>query len=190
MLLIDRFLPSFDFRQVRSLVVRSTRQQTFRAIKELTPAELPSLAWILLVLRGIPARLLRRPYPRLRPDAPILSQMAKSGFLALDEEGEHELVIGVIGQFWRSHGGIHLVSSAEEFLSFDRVDHVVAVMNFIVADGPTPEEVTVSTETRIFIPDESSRTKFRIYWTFVGPGSMLIRSRLLNAIKRRAEHPV
>jgi len=45
----------------------------------------------------------------------------------------------------------------------------------------------VETETRTLATDARSRRRFGLYWTFVRPGSGLVRRSMLAAIKRRAE---
>lgn len=186
-MLIDRFVPSYDFREYHSIEVHCSRQQAFRAVNELTPAELPPLVWLFLWLRGIPARLTGKPYHRVKPGSPILEQLAAAGFVAIDEVGEREIVIGIIGRYWKPTGEIHLISSAEEFLTFDRLDLAVGAMNFSVSDGKTFGSAVISTETRIYVADPWARRWFRLYWTTVRFGSALIRRFWLKALKRRAE---
>jgi hypothetical protein len=45
----------------------------------------------------------------------------------------------------------------------------------------------LSTETRILCFGENARRTFRLYWTFVGPFSGLIRRGLLRGVRARAE---
>jgi len=185
--LIDRFIPSYDYLEFHSIQVHCSREQAFRAIKELTPAELPHLVWLFFWLRGLPARLSGKSYPRVDPHTPILDQLATAGFVAMDQAGDREIVIGLIGQYWKPTGGIHLINSAEEFLTFDRLDLALAAMNFTVSDGTTFGDAIISTETRIYVADPGARRWFRIYWYTVRPGSVLIRRFWLKALKKRAE---
>jgi hypothetical protein len=46
---------------------------------------------------------------------------------------------------------------------------------------------SLTTETRVHVPDPVSRRKFVRYWRFVRPFSGLIRRQVLQAAKRRAE---
>ena len=187
MKLIDRFLPSYDYRTVHAVSIRCTRQDAFNAIKQLTPAELSRTVWVLLSARGIPARLSRNPYPRIQPSLPIIDQLASAGFLVCDEDGESEIVLGIAGQFWKPHGGIRRVFFAEEFLTSDRLDCSLAALNFVVSEMPEYGSVLVTTETRIYTPDPKARRRFSLYWTFARFGSLHIRRDLLKAIKGRAE---
>ncbi len=187
MKLIDRFLPSFDYRKTHFVTMHCPRRAAFAAIKGLTPAELSPGVWFLLWMRGIPARLTHHPYPRIQRHLPIISQLAESGFLVSDEDGENELVVGMIGQYWKAHGGIRRVTSAEEFLTFDQLDHSMAAMNFIVTDQPADRCVRVATETRVYTPGPRARMRFSLYWAIARAGIGYIRRDTLRALKRRAE---
>lgn len=186
-MLIDRFIPSYDYREFHSVSVHCSRQQAFRAIKELTPAELPSFAWLFFWLRGLPARLTGKRYPHVQRDTPILAQLAAAGFVTMDQAEDSEIVIGLIGQYWKPTGELHLISSVEEFLTFDRLDLALAAMNFRVNEGGAFGETIITTETRIYVADPAARRWFRLYWTVVRHGSALIRRSWLKAVKRRAE---
>jgi hypothetical protein len=43
------------------------------------------------------------------------------------------------------------------------------------------------TETRAVATDSGARKKFRVYWSFLSPGIILIRSAMLPALKAAAE---
>lgn len=59
-------------------------------------------------------------------------------------------------------------------------------MNFFVrTDGRGGS--FVSTDTRVYANDDSSRRRFAMYWRVIYPGSSLIRVMWLRAIQRRAE---
>jgi hypothetical protein len=121
----------------------------------------------------------------------MLGQMLKNGFILLAEQPDHELVIGTIGQFWKLVPGDSsppaTVTSAQEFLAFDRPDHARAAMNFSLDEYSNGKSVSVRTETRIWIPDPRARLKFALYWLLISAGSALIRLAWLRAIKRRSE---
>jgi hypothetical protein len=101
----------------------------------------------------------------------------KSGFLWLADDAPHEMVVGtaVVG---------HLTDG--DFRKPLRPGTAVAAMNFVV----TPDSrggSNVSTETRVYANDASSRRSFAVYWRIIHPGSDIIRRMWLRAVKRRAE---
>jgi hypothetical protein len=95
-----------------------------------------------------------------------------------------ELVLGGVGRFWQSSGGLRRIEPAE-FRYFDEPGFAKAAFNFQIdrAGGST----LLRTETRVATTDEHARRSFGRYWRFVYPGSALIRIAWLRAIRRRAE---
>ena len=186
-MLIDRFMPVYNFSEVHSAVVHAAPSRTFRALKEVRPSEIPlfgALFWI----RSLPSRLTRRGGQGFLGTQPLLEQMLVGGFVLLAEETSRDLVLGTIGQFWRLRGGLSpQIADAEEFLTFDRADYAKATLSFHVGEDRGEGCVEVTTETRIYIPDPVTRRKFAVYWRLVHPGSAFLRRMWLRAVKRWAE---
>jgi len=187
MKLIDRFLPSYDFREMHSISMRCSRREALDAIEDLSLSELPRSAAALIWIRGIPERLAGKPAPPLDPTEPIIRQVTASGFLVSDEGKDSELAAGLVGQYWKSRGGSSLVRSGEDFVAFERLDHTMVAANFVVADDPAHASVKVTTETRVYTPGIAARRKFALYWLFARPASSFIKRAALRALKRRAE---
>ena len=186
-MLLDNFLPVYDFNEAHATVVHAPPSRIFDAIKELTPAEVPLLR-TLFALRLLPARLVGSGGARFIRTQPLLPQMLDAGFVLLAEATDREIVFGRIGQFWKVSGGASPhITDGQEFLAFDQPEYAKAALNFSVDEHLRNAGVTVSTETRIAVPDPVTRRKFAIYWRVIYPGSALIRRMWLRAIKRRAE---
>jgi len=97
-----------------------------------------------------------------------------------------EIVLGVVGRFWRIDSGIITGLTAEQILHFQREGYAKAAWNF--AFSSELDHVTrVSTETRIHCFGRVAKYKFRAYWLPVGPFSGIIRKEMLRMIKRKAE---
>jgi hypothetical protein len=105
----------------------------------------------------------------------------------LVEEPNHEIVVGtavIVPPGWRPNRS----PTPEDFKAVHDPGFALAAMNFRVeADGPAASIVT--TETRVYATDASSRRRFARYWRVIYPGSALIRHMWLRAIARRAESP-
>ena len=185
-MLLEDFLADSDFRQVHTITVRAPAEYVFRSLKGITPAQIPLFRG-LFVIRTLPARLLGKGEPPLAGGQPILEQMLNTGFVLLAEETGRELVVGTVGQFWKLKGAPFKVANELEFLAFDRPDYAKAVMNFYMRDDEARGITTVSTETRIQIPDINARRKFAAYWLMIRWGSGLIRRTWLSALKQCAE---
>ena len=58
-------------------------------------------------------------------------------------------------------------------------------MNLRIEDAG-PAACTLTTETRVYATDASTRRRFALYWRVIYPGSALIRRMWLRAIAHRA----
>lgn len=109
-----------------------------------------------------------------------LDDLARAGFVWLEDAPPEELVLGVVGAFWTPRGRIHRLP-ADAFDAFEQPGLAKAAWNFrVLPDGETRSFLT--TETRVRVPDEASRRRFLLYWSVVGPFSATIRRRALALI--------
>jgi hypothetical protein len=193
--LLDDFLPQFDERERHSTVIRAPAQRVYAAIWTTDFAQ-SRVIRLLLWLRALPAVLARAPSParngasrpaqRRRDGAPLtLRWVATHGFTVLGEDPPRELVLGVVGAFWRLRGDLREVDSAA-FRQTPPPGTARAAWNFHVTERADGSSV-LSTETRVACSDAASRWRFRIYWLVVRPGSGLIRRAMLRAIRLAAE---
>jgi len=188
-MLIDTFLPTYDFHEVHHISIAASPEQVFQAIKTVTPEELPGVQ-LLFALRALPARLMSQHAYARSKGRTVLGQLLRGGFLLLGEEQGREMVVGTIGQFWKIAPvrSAPRVKSAEEFLAFTAPNYAKAVMNFSLTARADGAGSILRTETRIWTPDAATRRAFARYWLLIFGGSTLIRRLWLRAIKRRAEH--
>jgi hypothetical protein len=179
--LIDRFMPTFDVVERHAVIVRASPDEAFGAIRRIDLARsLPVRA--LVALRGLPA-LIRGRSSRRR--SWTLDDIIEAGFVLLAEEPRVELVLGVVGRFWKPAGDVIRVR-AEDFTAFDRPGLAKGTWNFRVE--PVGEGlVRVTTETRVVCTDQASRRSFLRYWRVIGPFSGFIRSRALSLVRTEAE---
>jgi hypothetical protein len=184
---LNEYLPAYEFNEVHTVMVNAPPERVFRALKELTSADLSPLIFLLLDIRALPARLLRRQSLGSHQPGPFLEQLYKGGFIPLAEEPGSEIVFGLVGQFWTLTGGIEPnVPNAAAFLAF--ADPAFAKVAANLAVSVDSRGCTrCSTETRIHVPEPSTRRKFAFYWRIISPGSAFIRVLWLKAIKRKAE---
>lgn len=175
-------MPVYDVASRHSIAIRSDPQRAYDAILACN-LETSWIARSLFALRG----LSRGASQRTRP-LPIVDRVARLGFVRLSEDPPREIVIGLIGRFWKASGDLQRFA-AREFPLFEEPGFAKAAWNFLVTrcdDG----SVFVSTETRVRCLDDASRRKFALYWTVVGPFSGLIRMEMLREIRRRATEPL
>jgi hypothetical protein len=182
--LIDRYLPEFDVVERHHELVLAPADRTYQAVRQVDLARARMIR-ALLAARGLP-RLVRRDRGNRRSTMTI-DDLLRAGFVWLDEAPGRELVLGLIGTFWKPTGGVRRVDPGE-FEAFDEPGLAKAAWNFrVLPDGESRSFVT--TETRVHVPDESSRRKFLLYWAAIGPFSGVIRRQALLLVKRAAERP-
>ncbi len=186
-MLLDKYLPAYDFNEIHAVTIRASPEKAFAAIKELKPAELSSLVYWLMSIRELPAKLIGKTVPPKRNDEPFLAQLYEDGFSPLEEMPCREIVFGLIGQFWELTGGKSpQIASPQEFLAFDHPDYAKVAANLAVIDLGNGT-VRCTTETRIQATHPATLKKFAFYWRLISMGSGFIRVLWLKAIKRKAE---
>jgi hypothetical protein len=188
--LLDDILPSFEFREIHEIFVAADASRVYRAIQDLKPSEVPMMR-ALLAIRSLPGRLTGGRGLALDDSEPLVQQMCRDGFVVLAERSDEELVLGIVGKFWKPRGEIsRRVRTADQFREFDDLAAARAAMNFRISPKANGHGVLLSTETRISVPDRGSRRRFGMYWRIISPGSGVLRRAWLLAVKRRAEKSV
>jgi hypothetical protein len=74
----------------------------------------------------------------------------------------------------------------EDFKALHAPGFALAAINFRVEDTAKGDAL-LTTETRVYATDSSTKRKFATYWRVIYPGSALIRVMWLRAIRHRAE---
>ena len=171
-MLIDQFLPHYDVSAQYQIDFHAPLERVYSAARHLDMTDSWIVRW-LYRFRGLPTSSL------------TLDGMLKFGFVLLADNPSQEIVFGLIGQFWTPMGQIQHVT-ADAFVDFNQQGYAKVAGNIALVprdDG----NIRVTTETRIYSPDNASRRKFRWYWLLIGPFSGIIRKEWLRLIKRRAE---
>lgn len=169
-MLIDDYLPKYDFIETHDIKVCASAEKVFSAINKIDLCESPVIRG-LFFLRGLPNNRLR------------LRDLRKSNFEILGERDD-ELLLGLAGKFWTFGGKLQKINS-DNFREFDKKGFAKAVWNFSVDNNSS--ETRLTTQTRIRCLDAESRRSFGFYWTFIQPFSGLIRREMLRIVKRKAE---
>ncbi len=170
-MLIDDFLPEYDFIETHDIKIRASSEKVFGVMDKVDLCESPIIR-ALFFLRGLPDAKLR------------LKDLKKSKFEILGIEKNKEFLLGLAGKFWTLRGEMQNVNT-DNFREFDKKGFAKAVWNFSVnANGG---ETRLTTETRVRCLDDASRKSFGFYWTFIQPFSGLIRREMLKIVKKKAE---
>jgi hypothetical protein len=184
--LIDRILPAARYRGYASVRIRASRATIFRALREVTLAEMP-LAYALGTIRYLPGLLtgqLRRRSDKLT--RPFMDLVARP---PLAEAPERELVVGTIGKLHDLlDQQVVRLQGPDAFARFNRPDYEKHAESFRIAGGSDEEGYTLLAEHRTETLGPSARWKFALYWyLLVGWSGNLLLRMLLEAVKRRAE---
>lgn len=172
-MLIDDLMPVYDFAERHEVVIDAPVDRVYQAVRSLDASGSTVIRW-LFRMRGLPLECL------------TLEGLLQNGFVLLSDVPEHELVLGLVGRFWKSSGDLLDGLDRDRFLAFDDVGYAKCVWNFSFAR--LSETVTrVATETRVRCTDSTSRKSFRRYWILIAPFSGWIRREMLHVIKRKVE---
>lgn len=172
MMLIDEYLPCFDFNETHEISIHVPPETVYRAALDVNFGRSFLIKW-LLRLRGLP------------PENFSLRAIERSEFKKLAEVPNRELVLGLIGRPWTITGDLQGIESPEAFLSFETPGFMKAVWNFALTGDSTGTRLT--TETRVKCLDDSSRARFGYYWMVIRPFSGLLRMEMLRLIRNSAE---
>jgi hypothetical protein len=180
--LLDGVMPHWHFRERHHIHIAATRGAVWSAVNAVRGDEI-ALARALFAVRRLPARLLGTAPPK-PASRPILEEMLKGGFTLLARDLEREVVLGAVGRFWTIAPCPLQIADLADF----RAPHpgcAHAAMDMRILDAPRGG-VTLTTETRILVPERGARVRFALYWSLVRGGSALLRRTWLHAIRRRA----
>jgi hypothetical protein len=190
---LDQFVPAYQFNEFHSVRIAASRDKVYAALKQVNAEEVlffHTLVWLRRLGRPGPESILNPP-----PNMPLLEVATKTSFILLAEEPGREIVVGTLvaaPRGWRPRGE-RTPESFKALVASQQLGFVPAAMNFRLEECDVPARrdaepcTLLTTETRIYATDASSRRAFARYWRVIYPGSSLIRRMWLRAIKKRAE---
>ena len=180
-MLIDLFLPEFDFNEVHSTEIAASQAAVYRA---LVTADLsrPIIVRVLMGLRSLPGIFSGRE----RDSRPVTLRSAPDSFALLADDPPREIVLGIEGRFWQLKPDV-CAADAAAFEAPIAAGTARAAWNFAIE--PIGESrARLTTETRIKCADERTRRRFGRYWALIQPGSALIRLAILRQVSREARN--
>ncbi|HEY5824893.1 MAG TPA: hypothetical protein VIT44_11030 [Cyclobacteriaceae bacterium] len=170
-MLQDKYLPDFHFSEKHSILIKKDSSEIWSTTDHMDF----SGSWIirtLFALRGMPARMTNR------------KGLQKGRFIRLEQKENEEIIIGLIGQFWKANGNLKQFDPTE-FINWNQPDFLKATWNFELI--PEGNFTRLETETRIQCLSKKSLSRFKRYWFFIRPFSGLIRKEILRGIKKKVE---
>jgi hypothetical protein len=178
--LLDTFMRDHDVCERHALAVDAPADVTLAAAKLL---ELDSSR----LIRGIfkARELILRSAPDEAPRRKGLFEDMKALGWGVLAETEREIVMGGVTKPWQANPMFRALPP-DQFAAFAEPDYVKIAWT-LRADPEPDGGSTFRTETRAVATDAGARKKFRLYWSFLSPGIILIRSAMLPALAAAAE---
>jgi hypothetical protein len=180
-LLLDTFIPQYD------VVDRMQREVLAPAEVTLAAAEAQDLMGspaVNLIFRArqfaMGAGLETTELPK-----PLIEQVKALGWVELRRIPGREVVMGAVTQPWKGDVTFRSVPPAE-FAAFNEPGWVKIAWT-LRADPLGPDRSMFRSETRAVATDDTSRARFRKYWSLVAPGVWLIRRLSATPVARQAE---
>jgi hypothetical protein len=180
---IDHFAPQFHFLEHHDIIVAAPPDRAYAAIKSVSADQI-ALFNVLTAIRRLgrrgPDSILNAPNQE-----PILDVAVRTGFLLLHEQVPREVVLGTVIV---APPGTRPSSpfTGDSFKALVQPGFAKATMNFLVTDLGNGFS-RVDTETRVFATDAVALRRFTAYWRIIFPGSSILRTTWLKAVKNRAE---
>jgi hypothetical protein len=176
-------MPHFDTRSQHAIEVRAPARVVFAAVEAVRVNEVRFVRELEFI-RALPNMAATGRLDVPTGDAPLVLGFTRGAAL-LGARPPGEILAGAIGRFWRLAGNEPVVfGSPEEFLAFAEPGFAKAVVGFRL--DPTRAEILLTTETRFVATDEATHRLMSRYWRIIRPGSDLIRTEWLRAIRKRA----
>jgi hypothetical protein len=195
-LLIDQFMPRYDFSIVFSRVFRAPPERSFETVVGSDLFEIPFFR-VLIGARGVPQMIAnsignRRGQSQVPSVAPTfrLRDLPSIGWIALGERPGVELAFGQVSKAWKGTGGTpDEPVTPSSFVDFDQPGFAKVVETTRV--DPYGERASiVTTESRVLCTDADSRRRFRRYWLAVAPFTHLLRLIALPTLAKKAEQDI
>jgi hypothetical protein len=181
--LLDRFMPDPEVDEYHGLEVEAPAEVTFEAAKRMDlQAALPIKA--IFFLRAIPS-MLRGEAFRPQGSPGIIEETLGLGFGILAEVPGREIVIGTYCQPWHEDVEFRRLPP-DEFAAFNDPGFVKIVVS-LAAEPLGKNRSRFVTRTRVITTDAEARRKFRLYWSPMSAGIILIRWFSLPMVKKAAE---
>jgi len=179
--LLDTYMPDFEVAERHTIQINAPSRLVFSTALQ-TNMEGSAIIRALFRSREF---ILGGNAPPPSPPKGLLNQLTSIGWGMLAEIPRQEIVMGAATQPWAANPVFRPIPP-HEFKAFNEPNFVkIAWTLSVESTGPTTSQAT--TETRVQTTSPEARERFRIYWSFLSPGILLIRRALFRQIKREAE---
>jgi putative acetyltransferase len=182
--LVDGYMPDYEVAEHHEVLVWAPADYTFEAAREL------DIMRSKVVRRLFSARewLMRSTPAGGERTSALVRLLLSVGWGILEEVPGRAIVLGTVTKPWEANVLFRSVA-ASEFASFHEPGYAKIVWAIGVR-SLGPAACIAWTETRVTTTDAESRARFRLYWSLLSPGILLIRPLTLRLLKEDAERKV
>lgn len=167
--LIDKYLPTYTFNEYHEIIVERSVEEVYQIAKDFNLSK-SKLIKFLFKMRGLPSMRMN-----------LQDFITDIGFTNLEENSPAENLIG----FW-ARTKIEPVSGYDDFVGNSISPRIKVVWNFYL-EPLSQNRTKLSTETRVLCISLLSRFTFGLYWMIIKPFSGVIRTKMLQIIKKDSE---
>jgi len=179
--LLEEFIPAYEVVERHHVRVAAPAEIAIAAACDMDLAQSAIVRW---VFKGRELILGAQP-DKVRSPRTLLAWAKELGWAVLAEIPDREIVLGAVTRPWDANP-VFCPLPPSEFASFHESGYAKIAWT-LRADPINAVESVARTETRVATTDETSRKKFRRYWSLVSPGVELIRWTSLRLVKQEAE---
>ena len=167
--LIDKYLPEYTFNEFHEIVVNSPIEDVYKIAKNLDLSK-SKLIITLFKIRGIPTKRMN-----------LQDFISDIGHTNLEERFPTENLFGL----W-AKTKIEPISNHKDFIDNTISARIKIVWNFCFS-SLNSTQTKVSTETRVLCVHPVAKVLFGLYWLIIKPFSGIIRTKMLEIIKKDSE---
>jgi hypothetical protein len=182
--LLDRFMPEYEVVERHHVLIAAPPAVTFAAARDM---DLLQSRIVRIIFKGRELILGATPDEQERPRG-LLALVQSLGWVVLGELPGRALVVGAVTKPWEPNPTFRGMP-AEAFAAFAEPGYVKIAWT-LRADPRGPSASIFRSETRAIATDPSARVRFRLYWSCLSPGIILIRRLMLGPLKAEAERRV
>ena len=182
-MLLDDYIPFYDVGEHHEIMVRARPENIYPAFWQVDLSR-SGLVKLLFEIRMIPSRLAFWA-DRPKKNTLKIEDLLDVGFILLAEDKPRELVLGLVGRFWKPVPKIRDVPP-EKFQDFNEHGYGKIGWNLFLEEADQGI-MRVITQTRVRCLGLRPLMRFLPYWLAIRPFSGLIRKKMLIDIKQMAE---
>ncbi len=179
--LLDDFMRVYDVRELQEIALAAPADVTLAAAREI---ELDDSPIVRAIFRARELILGSKPDAARRPKG-LVEAMKAIGWGVLAESPGREIVMGGVTKPWEANP-VFRALPPDQFAAFAEPDCVKIAWTLRATPARSGGSI-FGTETRATATDAGARRKFRIYWSLLSPGIILVRLAILPRLKEAAE---